>query len=393
MQLTTEGQIIPGAAPSKAIREKRPEPQVIMPVPADAPRLIGIDRRTRDVMKPYVAPGEKARVRYNPAMTFAYKDVDGQLLGYVLRLHILDEVTGKTKKVPVPVTWCRFPDGREGWSSVGFSRPHPLYGLDKAVNAKVHFYTEGEKTKMAAERFINVAGKTDWAALTWSNGANAVDHADFSISEGKTCIIWRDADDVGLAAQERLVAKLIEAKALNVFTVNLPEDLSKGWDIADAEEEGWTHTNVFDWIENNSIEIEVAAGEPATKVGSTMPESIVAAPTPVDFAPDTLLITTAKEACEAGKRYISASGLNWQTVNGDCVSDFSIAEGKSAIIWRTEYEMHGSRIQEAAVTKSWPRPVGQNGGFVKLSPGSFYAAIGMADTVSGACPGEGVGTS
>jgi hypothetical protein len=61
-QLTTDGQIIPGAAPSKAIREKRPEPLVIMPVPADAPRLIGIDRRTRDVMKPYVAPGEKATV-------------------------------------------------------------------------------------------------------------------------------------------------------------------------------------------------------------------------------------------------------------------------------------------------------------------------------------------
>jgi hypothetical protein len=42
--------------------------------------------------------------------------------------------------------------------------------------------------------------------------------------------------------------------------------------------------------------------------------------------------------------------------------------------------------------ESWPRSVGQNGGLVKLSPGSFYAAIGMIDTVSGACPGDGVGT-
>jgi hypothetical protein len=41
--------------------------------------------------------------------------------------------------------------------------------------------------------------------------------------------------------------------------------------------------------------------------------------------------------------------------------------------------------------ESWPRPVGQNGGLVKLSPGSFYAASGMIDTLSGACPGEGVG--
>ena len=41
--------------------------------------------------------------------------------------------------------------------------------------------------------------------------------------------------------------------------------------------------------------------------------------------------------------------------------------------------------------KSWPRPVGQNGGLVKLSPCFFYAAIGMLDTVSGACPGDGVG--
>lgn len=39
----------------------------------------------------------------------------------------------------------------------------------------------------------------------------------------------------------------------------------------------------------------------------------------------------------------------------------------------------------------WPRRFGQNGGLVKLSPGSFYAAIWMPDTVFGACPGDGVG--
>ncbi len=48
-------------------------------------------------------------------------------------------------------------------------------------------------------------------------------------------------------------------------------------------------------------------------------------------------------------------------------------------------------VEAGAVGESWPRPVGQNGGLVKLSPGSFYAAIGMLDTLSGACPGEGVG--
>ncbi len=142
---------------------------------------------------------------------------------------------------------------------------------------------------------INVAGKTDWAALTWSNGANAVDHADFSISEGRTCIIWRDADDVGLAAQERLVAKLIEAKALNVFIVKLPEDLSKGWDIADAEEEGWTHTNVFDWIEGNSEEIHVvASSEPATVDPAT--SASTASVSSADFAPDAIFVSGATEA-------------------------------------------------------------------------------------------------
>jgi len=39
----------------------------------------------------------------------------------------------------------------------------------------------------------------------------------------------------------------------------------------------------------------------------------------------------------------------------------------------------------------WRRSLGQIGGPIKLSPGSFHAAWGMADTVSGACPGDGVG--
>jgi hypothetical protein len=40
----------------------------------------------------------------------------------------------------------------------------------------------------------------------------------------------------------------------------------------------------------------------------------------------------------------------------------------------------------------WPRSFGQFGGFVKLVPVHCYAASAVIDTLSGACPGEGVGT-
>jgi P4 family phage/plasmid primase-like protien len=156
-----------------------------------------------------------------PTALHVYKTADNMLLGYVMRF---DSKDGKTF---CPYTYST----ADGWQLKAFSKPRPLYGLERL---RLHAGTaaivvEGEKGADACQA---LAPRN--ACLTWCGGAGAVKHADFSPLYGLPVILWPDADPAGREAMAAL-ADLLLARGGTVRIVDT-EGLPDGFDAADLNE-------------------------------------------------------------------------------------------------------------------------------------------------------------
>lgn len=175
-----------------------------------------------------------------------YTDFEGNIIGYTCRFDMPDG-----GKDILPATWVYDNEtGRERWGWKGFPEPRPMYRLRKLAispaNAPV-LLVEGEKTCQAAQRIA-----TRFVCLSWPGGGKAISHIDFSPLAGRNVIIWPDADTAGQSAAER-ICKRIHNVAASVRVVTPPQDVKKGWDLADAEAEGWDEAQVTAYItEHNS---------------------------------------------------------------------------------------------------------------------------------------------
>lgn len=244
-------------SPAAIMTRSEPAYRPVLPVPSDAPQLIGPDGWTAQVFNPKVEEG-KQRKAYLPAHVAAYRTSRGELLGYVIRLEWMDG--GKVRKAPLPVTWCEFPDGHAEWCLVGFDKPKPVYRLETLAEALKEereiaglLWVEGEKKADAAALLIEPHG---WIVLAWPNGAKSADKVDVAqvieLAPALPHTIWPDADDEGRLAAATLAHLLTAGGAPSVSTVMPPEGVSDGWDLADAEKEGWSGHQVVDHIGNSS---------------------------------------------------------------------------------------------------------------------------------------------
>ena len=133
----------------------------------------------------------------------------------------------------IPLTFCT--NGtRQGWRWQAINKNRSLYGLELLGNAKHVVVTEGEKAADAGQRFL---GRIP--VVTWSGGSNAVAKTDWSPLTGRTVCIWPDNDTPGLKAALAVAVELEQISA-TVKIVMPPADVAEGWDLADAEQEGWT---------------------------------------------------------------------------------------------------------------------------------------------------------
>ena len=98
---------------------------------------------------------------------------------------------------------------------------------------------EGEKATDAVRRLLG----DKVPVLTWPGGSNAVAKADWSPLAGKTVAIWPDSDAPGRKAALAVAAEL-EKVGATVKIVEPPPDVATGWDLADAEAEGWTSQQI-----------------------------------------------------------------------------------------------------------------------------------------------------
>lgn len=226
----------------------------ILPVPAIAPPLIdqsGIVRAFNP--KRQGTPWEWTRWR--PVMEFPYRDAAGALVGYVLRCEYWKD--GARKKFTPPITYCQR-DGEECWCVIPLPSPRPLYGLDVLVSrpSSTVLLVEGEKAADAARRLLPAM-----VAISWSNGSKAYHHTDWAPLKGRKVVGIPDADKEGREAFDGRVTtrgkrvpgilEILAGIGASARRVEPPSDLPDGWDLADAEADGWDNARTLAWIKAN----------------------------------------------------------------------------------------------------------------------------------------------
>lgn len=206
--------------------------------PPDAP-VINAGRRTPQLFNPKRI--DKPVTSYVPSMVFPYRMPDGRLIGYVLRIDLPDH------KITPCILWCENAEtGEIGWCHRPMAqegrRPYGVERLSQHPSAQV-LIVEGEKSADAAARLL-----PGMAPLAWVGGTQNVSKTDWSHVAGREVIIWPDNDEPGTACAAQLAGLVTAAGALRVKVLTPPgEDKPKGWDIADAEEEGWTTRECMTW--------------------------------------------------------------------------------------------------------------------------------------------------
>lgn len=178
---------------------------------------------------------------YKPEAVYPYRTKSGDLIGYVIRMELFDG-----KKITPQILWAKDKKtGKEGWYYHSLPELRTPYRLEKMSDTKTIVIAEGEK---CADALGNITNRVD--SLAWCGGTNATDKTDWSFVIGRSVVLWSDSDEVGKACMEKIAEKIEPiAKAVKIIHI---EDKPKGWDVADAIDEGATRVDVLNLIKENA---------------------------------------------------------------------------------------------------------------------------------------------
>jgi len=245
---------------------------------------------------------------YRPKMVHEYRNAAGQLLLSILRLEFMKKEDGVEKRIKIfmPFRLAELPDGapsellvdrerRLGWlvRSVMPGSRRPVYGMEgipewSASGGRNVLIVEGEKTADAARRLLRgTAGGEGWLVLSPLGGSSSALHADWSDLAGAISdaapdpvrvLVWPDADTPitrpdgeVIDRQAKYGKEIVNGLAFALARDGLAHDrasftrispiagLTHGWDLADAETEGWTADRVFAKISEEGIRLEPEA--------------------------------------------------------------------------------------------------------------------------------------
>lgn len=162
---------------------------------------------------------------------YAYKNIENQLCGYVVRMKDLKNGTKET----LPVVYTENSQGVKSWKSRGFGENRCLYNEHLLQNStKPVLIVEGEKTADAAQKLYSEVD-----VVSWSGGTNGYIKSNWNVLSGKEVVIWPDNDQTGIKAAEN-IKKLLEEKNITkakIVDISKIEFLPEKWDLADESPE------------------------------------------------------------------------------------------------------------------------------------------------------------
>jgi len=295
--------------------------------PTYAVSVEGQSGKTRPQLKseftpimPIPASAERTRPEFfgmalgSPTCTWPYRNADGEPLCYVNRF---DTDTGKSF---LPQTFCRDSSGHNSWRNMAPPVPRPAYGLDRlsARRGVPVLFAEGEKAADAAQRLF-----PDFVAVTTMNGAKSPEKTDFKPFAGRNVYIAPDNDEAGVGYKDKLIQLLHAAGADVVGVLALDKlrsnglPLADGYDLADAEAEGWTAKKL--------AELGIALWAPVRALQLTESQSAREVAIAVKPVPETDLEFArafatkhfgGKIACVSGQVLAYANGY-WSSLDAD----------------------------------------------------------------------------
>jgi hypothetical protein len=166
----------------------------IVPVPDDAPPYD--PARTFNPKRPTMDDGSVRWVRYQPALTVAWRRPDGALIGHIVRLEFADG-----EKICPVITYCVGPGGEKRWCAKRPKPPYPLVGSELLEQhpQKSVLLVEGEKKRAIAE-----ANMPQFVVVSLLGGAEAVKVNDLRPLKGRRVVLWPDADAPGRRAMREV---------------------------------------------------------------------------------------------------------------------------------------------------------------------------------------------
>ena len=264
--------------------------------------------------------GEKEWVSLPVAKRWTYRDANGGIIGYTVRVNLPPDEKGERKKEVLPQIWAvNKATGEASWRWLSFAEPRPVYGLDLLAqnpSAKV-LVVEGEKACEAARELLAALGVKPSAVVVvaWPGGGKAIAKVDWSPLAGREVFLWPDADqkpypDNHPKAGELMpeheqpghqamiaVAKAVRETATAIKMIKPPVGVPDGWDLADEMPVGFdftTHIRSHCHVVEFPAEVveppkpDGAAGQGATEpqppapAGDTVPSAQpIPEPTPV----------------------------------------------------------------------------------------------------------------
>jgi len=208
------------------------------------------------------SPIFRSRSLGEPVMVFPLKALDGSIIAYECRYEV--EEDGKKRKVPIIWSWGKRGDAAPSWGMGALNVPRPLYGLDRVGKrpGEPICITEGPKKADAASRMI-----PSYNCLSITGGAEAWQKHDYSALAGAAVLLIPDADAPGWRNFCKLAKHLMEserppASLRIVDTMQTPGRPPEGWDVADAEEQGWTGDDFAKWCRARAADYSVAVHDP-----------------------------------------------------------------------------------------------------------------------------------
>lgn len=190
------------------------------------------------------SPSDRQVGDYVETARYAYKNRQGELLHYVLRL---EDKEGNKITPPLSYGYNLGKDEKPHWKMKGFDHgeeKRTLYNLDcleKSPLAPV-IVVEGEKTADAAlDKLEEELKNKETIAVTWMGGCGAVSKTDWTPLAGRDVLIWPDNDKGGFKAAKEIESELFRVGAKEIKTVDrdwLSKTFEEKWDLADPWPKG-----------------------------------------------------------------------------------------------------------------------------------------------------------